>query len=302
MRRYGFEGPFRELYRREVAQYPEHAVSEAATELLLTQHGAGPMVDLAILRWRAVARLGQYPLIAKDLEGLRSRWREFPQTWLRLLLAGVDELAWCPDEKVVELFNAYCREIDRQESIRLSDFDTLARFDLLRDLAIGFQRLANFMFVPDELRQLVARSWTCSLWELRTEAANWLLPLARQPRRFLECLDRMNELCPGLVAQIGSVLGHLEMVGRNGDAAWPAELLEGHVREMADQAPWHDYPQFRGPLLEFCVSEIVSPEQAAKVLEQGNYWINATTHVAESIMADWPLRYACQAHRLLCGA
>jgi hypothetical protein len=298
----GAIGPLRELYRRELLARPGEALSERSTQLLQAQHDAGRLLDLAGMRWRAAARLEQFDTIHQDLEALRPRWeRADPDTWLRLLLAAVDELAWWPEAGMVSLFDAYCGEINRLETIKVAQFDALARLDLLRDLSVNFHRLSGASHVRRELRELVARSWTTSSWELEGETIRIVAPLARQPNQLLAHFDGLHALCPGLLAQLGGLLEQAAM-SRGTEADWSAEVRDQLVRDMVDQLDWQDYNRFRARLVQFCVEELVSPELAAQTLQADeSYGLNSGKHLADAILTDWPLRYVYQAHKLLLG-
>lgn len=299
----GAAGPLRELYRRELLERPGEALSERSTKLLHCQQDAGRLLDLAAMRWRAAARLRQFDTIGQDVEELRPRWeRGDPDTWLRMLLAAVDELAWFPQAGMVTLFDVYSQEIDRLQTVTVAKFDSLARFDLLRDLSVNFHRMTSASHVRRELRELVAGSWTMSPWELQGETIRILAPLARQPNQLLAHFDSLQALCSGLLAQLGGLLNHAAAMRRGPDADWPAEVLDQLVRDMVDNLDWQDYPRFRSKLVQFCAEDLVSPELAAQTLQaHDSYWLSSEKHLAQAILNDWPLRYVYQAHRLLIG-
>lgn len=297
----GASGPLRELYRRELLERPGEAISERSTQLVRSQSNPGTLVDLLIVRWRAAARLRQHQVIGQDLEALRPHWESADgETWLRLLLAALDELAWRVEAAEGSSFEQYGNEVNRMATLKPSQFDVLARFDMLRDLSLNFRRLDDFSNLSPELRELIARSWTVQPWELNVDAMRILADLARQPRELLDAFDQLQELSPGLLAQLGLLLDYAESSRERADPDWPAEELSRIVLELVDLSSWQEYHLFRSKLVQFCTEELVAPERAAQILQQQDrFWLNAERHLGQAVLEDWPLRYVYQAHRLL---
>lgn len=296
LRHCDWPGTLHALYWGEIDRDPVEAISNRYTELLLSMEQVDRLVDMAQRRWRAAA-LTKWSLIGADLESLRPRLeRESASTWLQLLLMAVDELAWIDELDATQTFDKYAGEINRLGAVRVTDFDKLARFDILRELAAGFRRAAGNPLVPQALLTLSALSWTHPHWEIRPEIVAWLEEVFAKPQFVLDNFDRLAEGGAMLLAQLQGFLAPLDQ----SQDLWTTALRAGHIVDFIDRAEWSNYRKFRPALWSFCRRDFISPEQVAMAtFQHSRFQLNTGTHLAEAIESDWPLRCACQASRAI---
>jgi hypothetical protein len=79
----------------------------------------------------------------------------------------------------------------------------------------------------------------------------------------------------------------------------PEEELRRAVVDFLDDQRQVQYMVLRPRLLEFCLSEGISPEALAYlVADQPANRFSADEYLTPLVMGDWPLRYVCLAHRM----
>jgi hypothetical protein len=193
----------------------------------------------------------------------------------------------------------FCRdEIRRHEHLARSLSHLFDRFDLLLEASAGWRKLYGREAFPDSLLQLLAASWYTPFAELRAPLMNVLRAIAAVPQRWLDHFDLMQEHAPATLALLGPLLDQLEDAGDSPERHDHDELT-GLVLALLPQLNVAGYQSERLQLMRFCLREDVSPEEIAEVARGfTDGWEELGTLWAQSLSADWPLRYLCRAYRL----
>lgn len=296
----GLCGPLAELYRRELDDHPNEALSERCANLLDGEAEPARLADLAEARWRAAGRLDQFELIAEDLERLRPRLNPAAEeVWGRLVLAGVNEMCWSLSPEVQSLANAFWQELDELPHLHTPLRDSLDRTETIRSVSVGWRVLRRARGVPEELLQLVRRSTLASGDDVVPRALKLFYRLLTDDRQLLALFDRIHKASPGMLAQVGQLIrlcGGVEPAEARKDADQIRVLaqleIEAHYR--------NSYDALRPFLLDFCVREQISPESLMRlpnvVLARPE---SANTALIRRMFTDAPIQLVYLAHRAL---
>jgi hypothetical protein len=299
--------PLWELYRREILLHPAVGTSPPASKLFEDQPQTTITAEFAVWRIIAAARLQQWDAIAHDLQAMAHRWsRDEPATWLRILLAAADELAWSADPAAQAARRHCWEEIDRVGAVSPSDFDALARFDWLRDISQAWREMDR-VEMPASLRAVLALSWSRPYWEYRGRALACLWELTENAWGLLQWLSSLGSKSGSLFWQFGTLLETMRDSERDSpdeDEAegWSEAARTRALFDFVDSNYWPEYQDFRLVLSDFCLRESIQPEHVAEALkEQPGYWLAFDRRLSDAILEDWPLRYTCLAWRLVRG-
>jgi hypothetical protein len=285
----GLTGPLWELYRREIMDNPEEAISERCTELLRRATGsgqsAGQLTDLAELRWQAATRLGNWKIIDTDMDLLHDRLaRDDVEAWVRLVISAAEKLGGQQGSEAQNLVKNCQAEINRYPELHTRLGDAMDRLEQQLHAAAALDKLEKGArsFQPVGLISLIRLSLNRSSDELRPALMEYLSRMASDPRRALEDLDMVPRTAASVLAQFSNILvqfrGYMEEDRSRG-------MLAQIVQEFIDETEFRSYAFFRLPLMEFCNREAILPEVVA---EHANN--DALSH---EIMSDWPLRCVC---------
>ncbi len=301
LRASGLAGPLRELYRREIEENPSEALHPRCARLLEGPAPPGPIADLAELRWRAAGRFQRWDVLASDLPRLRPLLAGSNEaTWVRLLLAAVDLLAWAPAQAGNDLLQQCVEEIDGLTHLHSHLDHELDRFEFLLTLATGWRGITRRTGVLALVREVIPLSWTAPFLEVRPRLIALLEEVARDPPGALHDLDQLRGPMRHVFAQLGRLLdayAHSLPSPPAEAAASPRVVRE--VVDFLEGTPWLDYGQLRPRLLEYCGRESLAPEVVAEaVRSHPEYQLGQNVHLSDQLLSDWPLRQVCQAVRL----
>jgi hypothetical protein len=295
----GLSGPLAELYRRELEEHPEEAVSERCTELLDCEAQPVSLAGFVEARWRAAGRLDQFELIADDLERLRVRLQADEEIWGRLVLAAINEICWSSLPEVQALAGAFWLELEESAQLHTRFQISLDRTETIRLIAVGWNLLRGARGVPEELLRLVRLSVLRPADEVAPQALELLHRLLTNDRRLLALFDQIHKASPAVLAQISQIIslcGGAESPQPRNDA----DQIRALARFEIESNYCNSYEALRPYLLDFCVREQVSPETLLRmpnvVLVQPD---SANAVLVRSISADAPLRLVYLAHRAL---
>lgn len=297
----GLAGPLRELYREEVTDDPDEALSERYERLL--EAAASPALLAELIEWRfqAAVRRERWDVLDQDLVRLRPRFGfNDEELWLRLLFSLADNIAGVGDEEAVRLLAACREEIARYEHLASTMSHSFDRFDLLVEASSGWLKLYCQNRVPGTLLQVIGNSWSRPFAEIRGPLTEVLESMTNNPPRWLDHLDEMRECAPAALALFGELLDRLEVdrESMRGEPRDP-ERLKRLVLSVLPQLNVAGYDGERTRLLMFCVREDVAPEEMAGVASSfSGGWEELGAAWASLLMRDWPLRYVCRACRL----
>jgi hypothetical protein len=300
LRATGLTGPLRELYRREIEANPAEALTPRYASLLDEPCGPGELTDLVEWRWQAAGRLQDGDVIGRDLQFLRERMlRHGEEAWVRLLLAAMDQLAWTRVKAGRELMKRCDQEIERFEHLFTRLGSELDRLDMLREVAAGWQELKPGSGAPPDLVKLIPLSWTRPFAEARPCLLALLDWLVQHPHEALHTFDQLKVDAPGVLAQFGRVLDQFRASLSSSPEPVAEETATRVTLDLLEGADYRNYGAFRLRLLEFCLREVIAPEQMAEVIaERPAFQLSTDTHLAELFLGDWPLRYVCLGYQL----
>jgi hypothetical protein len=296
----GLAGPARELYRRELADDPLEALSPSCTSLLECSARPDLMAGLVEWRWQAAQRLRRWRVIAEDLERLRPLLADDEDgIRVRLLLAAADHLAWAREKDLRDQFEECIQELEQAQHLDPGLRAQLDRLDYLRELAVHWRRLRPGKGVVGALHYLIPLSWGGSFPEFEPQLDALLELIAGQPERALRDLDELHRTASSVLAQLGEVLGQLRDRMELPPDPPVSPAVARPILDFLDETAWSRYRQLRPRLLTYCLHEAIAPELVARVVEgRPSYQMTAEKHLADRLMADWPLRLVCLAARL----
>jgi hypothetical protein len=293
------EGRLRELYRRELASNPQEAASERCGALLRLEAPVGAVADLAKWRWRALGQIGRWDLLLADLPVLRPRIvYDAEETWGRLLLAAIDQLAWSEAPQAQQAAVVCRQELDSMNHLHGALDRELDRLDLLWEVAAGWRRLRVAVAVPRHWSDLVPLSWTRDYARIRPKLLPVLKEIAQDPFRALGLMDEMARHSAASVAQLGFTIEayrHAE------------EQYEYDRRSDQDRATLvgrfihsHDcsnYRTVRREVLRFCLVETIEPLAFAQIADALTQHLASRGSWQDLLADDGPLRYVYSGYR-----
>jgi hypothetical protein len=284
-------GPCRQLYRREIDDHPDEALSDRFAGFLDAVTPTASVVDILGWRWDALARLGRTELLAEDLRQLAPRLEHADEvTWVRVLLKAADYTAWRP----TSLFDTLRKEIDSHVHVHSTMGEELARLDFLRELSASWLRIMKGQSDEAPLLKVVPLSWT-SPYENRHRVLLECRPMADSPESALAKLDVIHRQAPLVSAHLGQTLGWLwQTAPDTREESKLSSAVQEYLGGLDRPVNEGDYSLFRRTLLSLCVAEVIAPEVVADVLDP-----QRTSNAFYLIHDDWPLRVVCLAHRLI---
>jgi hypothetical protein len=301
LRATGLTGDLHELYRREMEGDPAEALTGRCAQLLACPVRAGLLASVAEWRWQAAGRLGQWDVVARDVQFLRGPiLREDEEIWVRLLLSAVDQLAWAPELSWRELKDRYCQEIEQFPHLATHLGGELDRLDFLRELSSGWHLLRARQTLPSTHLHLIPLGWTRPFAEVRPAFLVFLNWVAHYPHDALRNFDAIKQQASGVLAQFGRLLDQYrdEM-----DEPPPEPSVNVTttrlVLDFFDEVGFLDYQDIRPRLLDFCLREAIAPEMMAEIVDgRPAYHVSDEEHLAQGLTNDWALRYVVLAHQL----
>lgn len=294
-------GPLRELYRRELADTPGVAGTEAGAELFVHVAGTPVMFDLAGWRWLAAARLEKWDWIIADIAAVRERvCHASPEQWVLLLMAALHHLAWGLTAAARKHTGLYYEEVQRYEHLHLRLSNEYDRLEHLHHLSTRWHALSEVGELPGIVADLIAVSWEKPEVHVRPRLDAFLAAVARQPRLWLETLTRLHRQGRVLTDFVRRTLEEQQSsTYENASLERAAEDARCAIADFLDLQERLTYDEFRKALLTFCLAEAISPQAVARsIAGHKEYLINADEHLSEIIAADVPLLCTWLAHQL----
>jgi hypothetical protein len=293
-------GPCHELYRREIEDCPEEALSERFAQLLQKLDAvAQPGVFAAIYQWRlsAAGQLRQFDVIRNDLSQLCPQLAdEHEEIWLRLLLSAAEQFAWAPSSGYI----AECRrEAYQSEHLQLQCADVFDRLEILEQTARGWRHLQDRTGVPGEFVQLLARSSTRPFSEIRRDVATLLAGIADRPKYWLRILDLVNVTSPLVLSLFGRLLDLYQWSQDHEQDVRDPVGLSTLARHFLEEFGRLGYTKLRPSLLAFCLREFVHPNFVADVAVSKT--VRLPPARLNKLVSDWPLRHVYRACVLFWG-
>jgi hypothetical protein len=292
---HGLTGPCRELYFREIDDDPYEALQPRYESLLREPVVPRVLYDFVIRRWQSAAHYSNYAVIVADMKLLRPRLsRDDEETWVLMLLAAADQLAWFRPSPARAHFVTCCNEIENYRHLHMRLGESLARLDHLRELSSHWHEHFRDL---GEFGELIPALWNQSPWLVRRRLLSFVQKRVHEPAAFLASLDRLQVDAPLELALFGQTLHWLWNTSRPEDPP-DAQALEKQVLDFMHVLQPDDYPSFRPYLLEFCTQNFIAPNQAAEVIDKRD---RDSREITLAMRGDWTLRYTYMAHELIWG-
>jgi hypothetical protein len=294
LRRAGGGDPCHELYRREIEDNPDEALTDRFAELLETTTQPGLLSTFVKWRWSAAGKQERFDVIGNDLPGLRGRLAtDHEEIWLRLLAFAVDQLAWAPSPSNSAGLSKCRQEIAMNKHLQLRCADVFDRLEYLERAAVGWHFLMEKCNLPADLLELLSRFWTRPFAEVRRAVTALLAAIDAEKEIWLAHLDSINEASPQLLSLFGKMLdSYQETLDRDADDRDPAELTALAQYFLKEHDRFGRYSSLRPRLLAFCLRERIDPDVIVR-LAQGKPMLPYNR--SNKLVKDWPLRHIYRA-------
>lgn len=302
LRRNGLSGPLRELYRREIAANPDEALHQRCLELIDAVPASVGLANLLEWRWKAAAHRDEaVEVIAADLARLRERFLAHDdETWARLIFVALDHAAFLDTAAARDLMARCHCDLEQRAHLHLRLTAAFDRFELLQVVAASSRTLLQQAPVwHTDLVEVVRQAWSLPIEELRPKLMAFLATVAARPGQLLQRFDAIQELASPLLFQFRRALSMLDSITEPTPDARSEQDIRELVLSFAGKTPSSRYREWRPQLLDFCLCEVIMPEQVAAALA-GNveYQLSAEPHLSQIAASDLSLICVCHSCRL----
>lgn len=284
-----------ELYRREILERPQEALTERFTAYFHSASAKAHLLQLADWRWHAASRLQRWAILVEDIDYFRDRLHlEDDELWARMLLSALDYLAWADSLEWAGHAQKLYKEVEALTHLANRLNYELDRLDFLRSMTEGWHDLCK-RNVPPILKDLFPPTWTRPFEELRGPFLAFLTAVNQEPNRWLGNLDQIQECSSTLVAHLARLFD--QFASERESAGEPdKDELRQPIFLFLHSIGRLPYPKLRWKIAEFCRREALAVEVFAEVIAtEPEYFLTNDRHLAGAILEDWPLRYLCQA-------
>lgn len=266
----------------------------ASAELLKIDAPDERRVELAAMRIAGAARMQEWSLIDTDLDLLRPRLTiDAPDDWIRLLFLVMDHAVWTElwsGRLLVERCEREFRAIRDRELALREEYERLA---FLKELAADPYLLPGGA-APESLSRLIRKSWTASRLELRYEFLDLVGGWLQAPLAALGAVTNLAIHSPVGFHQLWTTVRRFEIA----ESMWPnpqrRAKLGQRIEFFTAQVRGTSYTEWRDDLLEFCLNELIWPEEIPVPNNPGALLRTADQEIEASIREDLPL--ACLFH------
>lgn len=301
LRRTGFSGPLRELYRRELAANPGEALSHRCAEIIAALGTSGGLSELVEWRWDAFPAIEQAAeLISADLARLREWFLSHDEAaWPRLVFSAMDRVAFIDTFAAREVLIRCERDLKSLAHLHLRLAPAFDRYELLQEIVAKSRMLKKETTGHEEFLNVMRLAWNSSIQETREPLLHYLRTIASQPAWALKKFDAILELASALLIQFAKTLQTLEAVSEPAEDSRTLDELRQLVLSFARDTPAAKYSEWRPLLLDFCLREVIMPQQVADALvDQREFQLTPDLHLSQAVSSDLPLICVCHAYRL----
>lgn len=301
LRRNGFTGPLRELYRRELAANSTEAFSKRCDEMIAAIAPSSGLAELVEWRWKALPWTEQAAnSIRADLETLRERFLAHDEIkWAYLLFSVVDRFAFIDAPVARDLIQRCNRDLRSLTHLHLRLAAAFDRCDLALEFSAKVRILRHEVNGQEEFLNFMSRAWSSRNEDLRRPFVSYFAALAAVPKVALRRFDAVNELASPLLFEFRRTLHSLDSMSEPLAETRSNDEINDLVLSFAHDTPSTKYSEWRHPLVDFCLGEMVMPEQLAAVLQnRRDFQLTAEQHLSQAVIADVPLMCVCHACRL----
>jgi hypothetical protein len=297
-----FAGPAVELYHRELMDRPAAAI-EASEIPNPVDAPTDRLAGFLTARIAAAAGLRRWETVRTDLQRGRDLVRPTDElSWLWLVLATVDHLAWAVDgsqgliDPVNQMLADCRRELTALGHLAIKHGEAFDRYEALSRLAAGWGWMRQNRNLPQSMLDLLPMAWTRSFPEVRPLMETIFVDMAAAPQKWLKSLDLLAHRSPSALAYFGNLLTQYQdrLMAPPAVPHTPADLAR-MVAEFIESDGRKDYRVLRPRLLAFCLREAIEAEcvaALAPIMPVGG------KRLAQAIVTDAPLQYVTLACRL----
>ncbi|HEV3344318.1 MAG TPA: hypothetical protein VG125_28340 [Pirellulales bacterium] len=302
LRRNGLSGPLRELYRRELTANPDETLHQRCLELIDAVPVSPALADLLECRWNAVAGREQAAeVIRADLARLRERFLAHDDAlWARLVFSAVDRVAFLDTAASRDLMARCQHDLEILSHLHLRLSAAFDRFELLQTIAASSRTILQqgAMWHADFI-EVVRQAWSLPIEELRPKLMAYLATVAARPGQLLHNFDAVRQVASPLLFQFRRALALLDSTTEPPADARSENDIHELALSFARDTPGSKYGEWRPQLLDFCLREVIMPEQVAAALAgHVEFQLIAEQHLSQAAASDLPLVCVCHSCRL----
>jgi len=294
-------GPLWERYRREVHDRPEEVQSLRFEQWLKTTGNLERLAALLTVRWESLARLGAWSTLVTDVNVYRPRFALHDQSrWGYLLGTAMSVLPFSNEKQADVAGREILAEIEEFYSVNSSHQYLLDQVEETSSIAAALQNAERDIAIPRELVRLTRAARLRPFPVLRSWVESFLEDHARRPAHMLEALTSVGRFNMAVLFEFGRLLRTLEYEqGRAHLGPWRETDARQFILDFIDESPYGIYfGQLRPKLLAFCCQHHLPPELIAETIAEMPQYTANEEPISQWIEQDWPLRFACWAHRL----
>jgi hypothetical protein len=220
-----------------------------------------------------------------------------------LLFFAADRAAFLDTPESRDVMAGCERDLEALSHLHLRLASAFDRFELLQTIAAASRTiLQQGAMWHGQFIAVVRQAWSSPIEELQPNLMAYLATIAARPNQQLQNFDVVQQLAAPLLFQFRRALAMLDSVTEP-----PADARnENDIRELAilfaRDTPGTRYSEWRPQLLDFCLQEVIMPEQvAAALIGNADFPSIAEQHLAQTTACDLPLICICHAWRLFWG-
>jgi hypothetical protein len=220
-----------------------------------------------------------------------------------LLFEAVEQSAWSTRAADLEALQGYWQELNRLDSLRPGTAAQMDQLEFTLNLTETWRTLRKTKGIPQEIADCLWANWAGPDDRARRRAEDAARLLNRDRRAAIALADRIRGIGPALLFQLRSALNRIEREWER-EAADADDLasLTTSLSLILWRSKTPDYAEIRLRLLDFCLHEMVSPDEVANLLENSS---DGQFAVVQAIIArlrqDLALDCVVAAHAAYCS-
>lgn len=261
---------------------------EVGYRLLETNAPLERLFDVARSRWRAAVRVNAWPRIDQDLDLLRGRLMiDHPDEWVQQIFTALDYAVWSPHDGARKLAERCQRELAGFRDRELALSHLYERHAYVVELARDPHVAANTLF-DETMRRLVRNSWNANysdlLPDLQQLAQKWL----DQPAAALQMVTSFALTSSVGFDQLWRLVQRLPVPNELRPDRERVAYAIPQITQFMTAVGGYEYRAWRVSLLEFCLRELIWPDEILEYLANRKSWRDSTEPM-EAIRGDAPL-------------
>ncbi|MFO1043194.1 MAG: hypothetical protein U0941_15485 [Planctomycetaceae bacterium] len=299
LQQHGPERRLLALYANELERHPKEVHHERSVALLTAMSRHGRLFELIRIRWRAARSLGDFRIIAADLDSIRNRLFDDLSGWCSVLMDAMHQTAITSVESAVVL---YGNAQDELHTLLNSDpshwlWDS---YEALHELQVEWHQIAQPAVGKDasyqQLTSLIQETWNCNHNFARSTLLKYCRSALRQSHRGIDHWKWMESSCRPLLRRFVELLNDHREVD---DSAYVlTEAASAELKRWIHESA-RDFSELTEfGVIEFCISESFTADDIANAIEEMYDELPAdAANVAEWLRQNLVLQTAIDAHR-----